>query len=145
MVTVDTQLSLLTYLYNLLTQDPDLQTFMGGEVRLFLTWAQLDAQFPYLVHRIDIAPAEPYMIRQATYYLDIWSGKVNALEALVIRQRILALLDELEFSTDEAVGCRLWLQTDSFIPETEDGIFHYAIQMNLRYYRASEVDSIISR
>ena len=145
MVSVDTQLSLLTYLYELLTKDEDLKTFMGGEVRLYLTWAETDAAFPYLVHRIDIAPAEPYMMRQATYYLDIWSDKANALEALAIRAKIIQLLDELQFSTEEAVGCRLWLQTDGFIPEDEEGIWHYALQFNLRYYRQGETEEIIGR
>ena len=145
MVSVDTQLSLLTYLYDLLTKDEDLKTFMGDEVRLYLTWAETDAAFPYLVHRVDIAPAEPYMVRQATYYLDIWSATANALEALAIRARLIQLLDELQFSTEEAVGCRLWLQTDGFIPETEESIWHYAIQFNLRYYRQGETEEIIGR
>ena len=145
MVSVDTQLSLLTYLYNLLTKDENLKTFMGGEVRLYLTLAETDAPFPYLVHRIDAAPADPYMVRQATYYLDIWSATANALEALAIRAKLIALLDELQFSTEEAVGCRLWLQTDGFIPEDEEGIWHYALQFNLRYYRQGETEEIIRR
>jgi len=107
----DTQKSLLTYLWDLLTGDSDLETAMGGTVRCYLTWAEPNAEFPYLVHRIDIAPAEPFMMRQATYYLDIWSDSPNADELLAIRKVIIELLDELEPNTTEAKAARLWLQT----------------------------------
>lgn len=146
-MTLDTQTSLLTYLWNLLTgvEDTGLKAVMGDPVRCYLTWAEPDAEFPYLVHRIDIAPAEPFPMRQATYYLDIWSDSPNADEILAIRKRIIELLDELEPATDEIAGGRLWLQTEGFIPETEAGIFHYAMQFNLRYFRSAEVAAIISR
>jgi len=142
---LDTQKSILTYLWNLLTGDPDLKKAMSDPVRCYLTWAEPDAEFPYLVHRIDIAPAEPFPMRQATYYLDIWSDSPNAEEILAIRKLIIELLDELETATAEIAGGRLWLQTDGFIPETEQGIWHYALQFNLRYYRKSETAAIIGR
>lgn len=144
-MTLDTQTSLLTYLWTLLTTDTDLKTAMGGTVRCYLTWAEPDAEFPYLVHRIDIAPQEPFPMRQATYYLDIWSNSPSADEILAIRKLIIELLDELEPATDEIAGGRLWLQTDGFIPETEQGIWHYSLMLNLRYYRKSESAAIIGR
>jgi len=145
MATVDTQKSLLTYLFNLLTTDVTLKAAMGGTVRLYPTWAEPDAVFPYLVHRIDIAAAEPFMMRQATYYLDIWSDSPNADAILAIRKRLIELLDELEPSTTDIAGGRLWLQTDGFVPESEGGIWHYATMWNLRYYRKTEVAGILSR
>ena len=145
-MTVDTQMSLLTYLWNLITTDPDIRIAMGRKIYLLHhTWAKPNATFPYMVHRIDIAPAEPFPMRQATYYLDIWSDSDDTDEILAIRALIIALLDELEPATDEIAGGRLWLQTEGFIPETEQGIFHYATQWNLRYYRVAETASIIGR
>lgn len=144
-MTLDTQKSLLTYIWTLLTGDADLKTAMGGTVRCYLTWAEPDAVFPYLVHRIDIAPQEPFPMRQATYYLDIWSDSPNADEILSIRKLIIELLDEIEIITDEVKAARLWSQTEGFIPETEQGIYHYATMWSLRYYRKSEVASIVSR
>jgi len=85
------------------------------------------------------------MMRQATYYLDVWSDSPNATEALAIRQRIIELLDETYPATDEITAGRLWLQTDGFIPEPEQGIWHYAMMFNLRYYRSGEVSAMISR
>ena len=142
---VDTQTSIITYLWNLLTPDTDLKAAMGGTVRLFLTWAIPDAAFPYLVHRIDISALEPFPMRAGSYYLDIWSDSPNANEILAIRALIIALLDELTFTTTEANSVRVSLQTDAFIPESEQGIYHYAMMFNLRFYRVAETASIIGR
>lgn len=84
-------------------------------------------------------------MRQATYYLDIWSDSPNAEEVLAIRERIIEILDESEPNTDEVKAARLWIQTEGMIPETEQNIWHYAMQFNLRYYRKAEAASIISR
>jgi len=144
----DIQEALLTYIYNLLTTDTGLKADMGGTVRLALVWAKPDTEFPYLVHRIDVGPdAIGHILRRATYYIDIWSDSPNASEVLAIREEIIGLLDELEFDTasDEATRARFRLQTDSFIPETEDGIWHYAIMFNLRFFRNSEITAIDAR
>lgn len=149
---VDTQQSLLTYLFNLLVADDTLKAAMGGSVRLYPVWAKEDAVFPYLVHRIDNnAAGGIFPLVQATYYLDIWSNTSTNVEALAIRKRIIELLDEKEFSTTDAeetievCGARLWLQSDGFVPETEPDIWHYAFQFNLRFYRSSETDAIVGR
>ena len=142
---VDTQKSLLTYIENLLTIDTDLQTAMGGTVRLALVWAPPDYEFPYLVHRIDIGVDIFWPGRRAVYYLDIWSHSPNAEETLAIRKIIIELLDELEFSTAEVDRADFYLQTDGFIVESEDGIWHYALMFNLNYFRYAEITAINAR
>jgi len=142
---IDTQKSIITYIYNLLTTDESLKATMGGTVRLYLTWAISDAVFPYLVHRLDITANDFYPERDATYYLDIWSDSPDADEILAIRKRIIELLDELEFTTDEAERARFTLQTDFFITQKEPGIWHYAFMFGLRYFRIAEIDAINSR
>ena len=145
----DIQEALLTYIYNRLTTDAGLMADMGGTVRLAAVWAKPDTTFPYLVHRIDIGPdaSDVIALRRATYYIDIWSDSPNASEILSIREEIITSLDELEFDTasNEATRARFLLQTDSFIPETEDGIWHYAIMFNLRFFRNSEITAIDAR
>ena len=146
MATIDTSRSILTYIYNLLTADSSLKSTMGGTVRLYLTWAVPDAEFPYLVQRLDIRPAGDFFpMRIGTLYLDLWSDSPNANEITAMRKRIIELFDELNFSTDEADEVRVSLQTEGFVPEMEDGIWHYATMWNLRYYRKTEVASIIAR
>jgi len=145
----DIQEALLTYIYNRLTTDTGLMAVMGGRVRLAAVWAKPDTSFPYLVHRIDFGPDtdDSDIMRRSTYYIDIWSDSPNASEILSIREEIITSLDELEFDTasNEATRARFRLQTDSFIPETEDGIWHYAIMFNLRFFRNSEITAIDAR
>ena len=143
----DIQEALLTYIYARLTTDAGLMADMGGTVRLAAVWAKPDTTFPYLVHRIDVGPDPLFIMRRATYYIDIWSDSPNASEVLAIREEIIGLLDELEFDTasDEATRARFSLQTDAFIPETEDGIWHYAIMFNLRFFRDAEITAIDAR
>ncbi len=146
MVTVDTQKSLLTYIYDLLTADDDLKSAMGDTVRLYLTWAEADAAFPYLVHRIDIR-REPgtHVIQKATYYLDIWSDSPNADEAVTIRKRLVELLDELIFSTTEVTRVHIEFMSDGFVTEIEQGIWHYATMWELIFRRDAEADAIEGR
>ncbi len=144
----DIQEALLTYIYNLLTADTGLKADMGGTVRLALVWGKPDTAFPYLVQRIDISPdATGHILRRATYYIDIWSDSPNAAEVLAIREEIIGLLDELEFDTasDEATRARFAIQTDAFVPETEDGIWHYALMFNLNFFRDAEITAIDAR
>jgi len=145
----DIQEALLTYIYARLVADTGLMADMGGTVRLALAWAKPDTTFPYLVHRIDMGAddSEVYPLRRGTYYIDIWSDSPNASELFAIREEIIESLDELEFDTasDEATRARFELQTETLIPEVEDGIWHYAIMFNLRFFRNSEITAIDAR
>ncbi len=142
---LDTQESLLTALYNRLTADTTLQTAMGSSVSLYPVWAKPDATFPYLVQRIDMRAGGIWPERQGTYLIDIWSNSPIATEIIAIRKRIIELLDEYQFNTDDVKNCKLSLETDGFVPETEPDIWHYAFQFSLRAWRQSETVYIIGR
>lgn len=145
-MTTDIQESLLTYLDTLLTTDGDLQTAMGGTVRLYPIWAKIDAPFPYLVHRIDMGILGDWSpVARCTYYLDIWSDSPTAEEILAIRELIMSLLDGLDFVTAETTECYLWIQTDAFIPEPEPGIWHYACQFNLKWLKDAQIGTLLKR
>ena len=145
-MTVDVLESLLKSIYDTLTLDDDLKACMGGSVRLSPIWAPPDAEFPYLVHRIDMGNVADWSpVRACTYYLDIWSHSPNVEEALDIRKRLIELLDNLKFSTDETTECWLWIQTDGFIPEVEQGIWHYACQFNLDWLRDAQIGLSLKR
>ena len=141
----DTISSLINAIYNLLTADATLRTAMGGTVRMYPVWAPPDATFPYLVHRIDSGPGGVWAGRASTYYLDIWGNGTDYTEILAIRQRIIGLLDQYQFTTTDVKNTRLELQTDGFIPESDMGIWHYAFQFNLYYWRQAEVLTILAR
>ena len=132
-MTVDIQKSLLGYIYTLLTADATLMTACGGTVRLYPVWAEPDAVFPYLVDRIDFTGwvNEYSPIRNGKYLIDLWSYSPNADSILAIRKEVNRLLNGLKFTTAEVDVARLWLQTDGFVPESTQGIWHYTMQFNI--------------
>lgn len=142
---LDPVLSLLGQLYTNVSGDTSLKSTMGGTVRLYPVQAAPDTVFPFMVHRLDLSLVEPFPLRQGTYYIDIFSDSDNMAEALAIRQRLMTLLDEQIITTTEVNSARIWLQTEGFIPDLENGIWHYSIQFNVRCYRAEEVAAILTR
>ncbi len=143
-MTVDTQQSLLSALHGLLTGDTALTAAMGT-VKVYPVQAGTDITMPYIVHRIDMrATDSAFPLRQGTYIVDIWSDRANMEEAAAIRKAVIELLDNRMVDNDEVTACRLSLQTDGFIPE-EPGIWHYVIQFNIRFYRETETNAIITR
>ena len=143
---MDIQESLLTAIHTLLTADTTLKSKMGGAVRLYPIWAPPDAEFPYLVHRMDLRPMADYSPQfKSTYLIDIWSYSPTAKETLDIRERLMSLLDERNSSTGETSGYWLWRQTDGFIPESSEGIWHYACQFNLKYIEDAKIGVLLRR
>ena len=143
-MTVDAYRSLITYLWTRLTTDSALQTIMGGTILCYEK--EVDATFPYLVHRLNLRN-EPgaYPVQRATYFLDIWSDSPNMGELTDIRERIVQLLDELVFSTDDVTQVHIEMMTSGNIPESEQNIWHHAFLWELIYVRKSEAASIESR
>jgi hypothetical protein len=144
-MTVDTQVSLITFLHNLFTADPSMISLMGGTVRIYPVWAQVDAEFPYLVHRVDIKPRDIFPEQTSSYYLDIWFNCPDSANALAVRKRIIELIDELQFSTAEIANGKIGKVGDGFVPETEPDIWHYALQFSIKFYRKAETLNIIGR
>lgn len=144
----DTQASINEYLYSYITTDADMIAACLGTVRMFNVWATPDAQLPYLVYRNDFRSGDGddlFAIRRGTMTLDIWSDSPNNDEILAIRKRLIELLDQLNFRTDEVVMDCMELQTEGFVPESAENIWHYSMLFNLRFYRLAETESIISR
>ncbi len=142
---MDIQESLLTAVYTLLTEDSTLQSRMGGTVRLYPIMAVPDAEFPYLVHKIDMTNPDYNPVVRCTYVLDIWSYSPSAEEVLDIKERVEALLEDLDSSTDETSDFWMWLQTHGFVAESSEGIWHYTCQFNLRYVRDAQIGVLLKR
>ena len=138
--------SLMRAIYNLLTDDTTLKSRMGGTVRLYPVWAPPDASFPYLVHRLDVRPLADWSPQsKSTYLLDIWSYSPSAREILDIRERLMALLDGLDSSTDETSEYWLYKQGDGFVPESTEEIWHYAMMFFLKYTNDAQVGVLLKR
>ncbi len=145
-MSVDVRRSLISYLWSRLTTDSSLQSLMGGTVRCYLGQAEKDAAFPYLVHRLDIRN-EPgaHPVQRGTYFLNIWSDNPQAVEITSIRERVVQLLDELVFNTDDVKQVHIEFFSDADLPEPEWGIWHYAMIWELIFVRKSEAASIEAR
>lgn len=145
-MTVDARRSLINYLWTLLTDDIALKADMGGTVRCYYSKAKADASFPYLVHRLPIRPMPgTHVIQSGTYYLDIWSHSDDSTEITNIRERLVQLLDQLDFNTDDVGLAHMELLSDDDVPSDEQGIWHYAMIFEMVFRRDSEADSIEAR
>ena len=142
---VDTQLSFLDAIYDVLTANTALKTAMGGTVRLYPVQASPDTEMPYMVHRLDNSAVDVWPMRQATYVIDILSDTDNINEITTIRRLVLGLLDERIVTTTDIQSARVWLQTDGFVQEIEESVWHYVLQFNVRMYRKGEAATIIAR
>ena len=142
----DLEKSLMAYLWTRLTTDATLLAALGGTARCYLAWAVPDATFPYLVHRLAIRKhSGTHVVQKAAYYLDIWSDSPNAEEILAIRVLIVGLLDELVFSTADVKQCHIEFMTSGFVPEPEQGIWHYATMWDIAFRRDTEAGIINAR
>ena len=146
MAKIDTEKSLTNYIWSRLTDDATLVAAMGGAVRCYLNWAKPDAVFPYLVHRLEIRK-EPgaYPVQAATHYIDIWVDGDDADDVYTIRARLIVLLDHLDFSTDDVKLVTIDWQTGGFIPESDQGIWHYAAMWEWTFRRDTEAAAIEGR
>ncbi len=138
--------SLITAIHNRLVNDATLQSRMGGSVRLYPVWAPPDAEFPYLVHRLDITPLADFSPQSRnTYMLDIWSYSPSSKETLDIREQVMTLLDGWASSTDETREFWLWKQTDGFVADPTENIWHYACQMNMKHTNDAQIGALLKR
>ncbi len=145
-MTVDARRSLIEYLWTRLTTDATLQSAMSGTVRCYLAEAETDAEFPYLVHRVEVGVVPgTHAVQRASYFLDVWSDSPNAEQITTIRERLVTLLDELIFDTDDVKRVHIEFFSDTDMPEPEVGIWHYATMWELIFIRKSEVTNINGR
>lgn len=126
-------------IWNLLAEDEALQALFKEEVRLYNTWADKDAKFPYLVHRTQEKPLPDGVITDVDYYLDIWDNNEAVVRMLEIRQRLVALLDGRVLVCNSGAIARLKYFSGGDIPEDTQGIQHYATQWKIRMDRTADI------
>jgi hypothetical protein len=165
---MDTIRALTNAIYGRLKADSELAAFFPDRPPafpewLYLVWAAKDSPFPYLVHRIDDRSLDPWVMRQGTYYIDIWDYSQTAVRTYGIRHRLVTLLDKavvgLVDPQDGFLSCiqpmagdprpvlvaaRLYLGTSGFVPEATEHIWHHAMTFRIRFTRSlSEVENMM--
>ena len=131
---------LRTEIWYLLTQDEELKTLCGGSVRLYNTWADPNAKFPYLVHRMHERPLLDGAITELTYYLDIWDYDEKSMARLLdLRSRIVALLDMTVLTMPSGGSARFRYSSGGEVPEETAGIRHFATLWDVRVDRTADI------
>lgn len=123
-----------------LTSDSELQTLMGGTVRLFDTWAAPDSELPYMVYRfMNVVPRQTYdVVGMATLITDLWDYNPTSERLYDIRERVCKLL---EGSTWLPSGVRLRKALEIDITEDTRYIWHRSIDWSVRYVRREEISA----
>ena len=148
---MDLQTALNSKLHSVMTGDATLATAMGGSVALYPVWAKSDAPMPYICHRFDLRPNDgEWVTRSGTYVVDIFSSSNNFAEAMAIKDRIITLVDHQSWDissggTVYVRGLRLDLQTEGFVTEETEEVWHYVMQFNVRLIRRGEISNIVTR
>jgi len=119
------------------------EVFQLLNYNVYLNNAPDDAPTPYIVQRLSLEQLEfPFTIGRLEIH--IWDKSKSALETLEIRDDVVETLNMTKLSTDDVCFCRLYLFSESFIPD-EPGIYHYVLNFDLRAYKSSEAEAILAR
>jgi len=133
---MDTLQAVIEALWTRLTTDATLNAlFPGGTAICFLEWAEQDADFPYLVVRLDTASDE--FMEHGDFVVDIWDKASEADRALNIRGRVRQLLYNYAFTTagGEVGAARLGrARLDQAIPDEEPDVWRREITFPVRFF-----------
>ena len=129
--------------YDRLVDDDGLSYLTGG-VNVYPEQGPRDASFPYIVQSLTASETNaPWPMRQGRLDMHLWDEAATIERIMGMRDRVVALLDNWQTSSDELGGVRLWLASESFIPD-ENHIRHYVLQFIVRLYRVADAEAILT-
>lgn len=150
----DLQAAIRQAIWDVLVEDETLAEIMGvppGEgqgkplaPRVHHVMAPRQHRFPYLVYRVRMRSEGGPEVGSGTLYLDAWDHSMRFELLSQVRGRLMTLLDERVFHTDEG-RLALWWMDDGPQPEEEEEIQHWTSVWDLRYTRLKEVSRILGR
>jgi len=139
---LETQEPFVVWLRQTLQGDDDLDGLLDN---IYSVWADEDADFPYLVYRLDNDYTPGGYITSGTLYVDLWDYNQLERRILQCRGHVLRLLDRkvVKCIGESISAARIWIQTDGYVPEEARNIWHRAMQFNVRYDRMLELEQIM--
>jgi len=142
---------MLTAFWNMITTDAELQELLDRKIKVFPSWAERDAQFPYIIHRFELNPLIPMALREASYFVHIWDYKDRADRLLQIRDHIIRIIDDKHFDVNTngqaiapgtgrpgtllAESVRTFSDTEQFVQKEDQNIWQYVIVFHVRFGR----------
>jgi hypothetical protein len=145
---MDELAAVTTALYNELVNNTALQAIFAGQVNVHYVFPDEEAPpLPYFVHRLDLEqPPAGVAISVGTWYLDIWDYSDTAQRATLLRKAVVEAFDQRILSIPESKHISIQLsRPNGFVPDTELGIWHYALGFRVRYTRHQEASAIATR
>lgn len=133
-------------IYNRLMSSSVLQTIMGAVRVHYVFPDEEEPPLPYIVHRVDLNENPDSIVEQGIWFCDIWDYSGAATRAEQIRDEITRLFDlwQLDGLTD-ARGVRFNSNGSGFVPDTETGIWHIAMQFRVRFARVADATALLTR
>ena len=141
---MDTIRSINSHLFNYLRTDTILTTDLMGNTNISVGLANRSATYPYIVFDInpDISFDTPIVV-DCDLQVDIWNSSSLTTQIFEIRNRLIKLLDQHDFTLDggEAKGLRIYLNSMGFVLRDPDVEFvqHIIMLFTLRYVRNEDL------
>lgn len=139
---MDATKAILTTLYNALLNDTELAAVIGPHYQGPYHRTPVDAEFPFLTHKLDTLSGADSATRPASYTLEAWDLGETTDRLWNIRERLLALLDLARFTAPTQGIVRLWHASETWMPNEDRNVMTLALTFTVRYARAGEVRAI---
>lgn len=135
--------ALYEMVYDRLVDDDGLSYLTGG-TNIYPEQGPRDAPFPYVVQSANAGETNaPWPMRQGRLEIHLWDEAATIERIMAMRDRVVALLDNWQSNSDDLGGVRVWLASESAIPD-ENHIRHYVLQFNVRLYRVADAEAILA-
>lgn len=141
---MDVTAAVMTSLFHRLRDDPQLATIMSKNT----TWggpyskAPPDPPTPYIVHRLGTLEGQDNATRPASYTVEVWDAGENMDRIWAVRARLMALLDLARINVPNQGTLRLWLASETALPDFDRNWLNTTLTFMVRYARAGEVRAI---
>ena len=139
---MDATRAVLIALYNLLKNDATLAATIGEHWEGPYHRLPVNAEWPYVHHRLDSLEGVDNATRPATYTIEVWDYGETTDRIWSIRARLMALLDLARIQADGQGTMRLWHAADVWMPNEDRNVMTLALTFTVRYARAGEVRAI---
>lgn len=138
----DVTQAIITALWNLLVQDPNLVDLMPDDYAGPLTKAPADTTMPFMVHRVNTLDGLDLATKPAVYTIEIWDyGTDMGARIWPVRARLMALLHQARINVPQQGILRLWHVSETQMPNEDTSVMTLALTFDARYARAGEVSN----
>lgn len=132
-------MSIITAIYNHLTADPDLALLLAKDPlteapAIYEQWAHDQAAMPFIVQSHEMRQGNHFAKTDALAIFDIFTDR-GTINAEVIRNRIIDLLDQLAIEVENENTARFYYNRDQNIGDPEPDIAHWQLVFDVAYWR----------